>query len=100
MAPIIPQLILTDMQSLFQKIKIARVATVNLGVLRFIGYEESRIMFEERTGKTAREVMIDGQEVRRKLVEMAHGYGLDTSGACLSWKPSEGPAGTLEYFGS
>jgi DNA repair photolyase len=100
MAPIIPQLILTDMRALFQKIKNAGVSTVTLGVLRFIGYEESRIMFEERTGKTAREVLIDSQNVRQKLVDMAHDHGLDTTGACLSWTSREKESKTLEHFGS
>jgi len=100
MAPIIPQVILTDMRSLFQKIKNAGVSTVTLGTLRFIGYEESRIMFEERTGKTAREVLVDGQEVRQNLAEMARDCGLDTSGACLSWSATSDEPATLECFAS
>ena len=40
--------------------------TVTLGILRFIGYEESRIMFEERTGKSAHEVMDEWTGSARK----------------------------------
>ncbi len=100
MAPIVPQLMLENMDALFQKIKHARVSTVTLGVLRFIGYEESRIMFEERTGKSAREVLQRGQEVREHLVERARAIGLDTSGACLAWKEEAIGVGTLDHFSS
>ena len=66
MAPIIPQLILTDMRCAVSKNQKCWSRTVTLGILRFIGYEESRIMFEERTGKSAHEVMESGQEVREQ----------------------------------
>ncbi|MFI5421372.1 MAG: radical SAM protein [Nitrososphaerales archaeon] len=98
MAPIIPQLILEDMDALFQKIKNAGVDTITLGILRFTGYEESRIMFEERTGKSAHEVMQSGQEVREQLKEKAHSYRLDTSGACLSWTEDVTVRSTLDHF--
>jgi DNA repair photolyase len=100
MAPIIPKIILTDMRVLLQRIKNAGVSTVTMGVLRFIGYEESRIMFEERTGQSARDILTDGRAVRQNLADMAREYGLDTTGSCLSWADTGNDIQTLEHFGS
>ena len=98
MAPIVPQLILEDMDALFQKIKNAGVDTVTMGILRFIGYEESRIMFEERTGKSARQILEKSEEIRQQLKEKAHAIGLDTTGACLSWNEQTTEGSTLDHF--
>jgi len=85
MAPVIPQLILQDMDRLFSQLREARVSAVSIGLLRFIGYEDSRMMFEERTGLKASEVSQGGEEVREKLIGLAEKYGIDTSGANLTW---------------
>ena len=85
MAPVIPQLVLPDMDRMFLRMKESSVSTVTIGLLRFIGYEESRKMFEERSGHKASEVSLGGEEVRKKLMALAEKYGIDTSGANLSW---------------
>ncbi|MDA4130062.1 MAG: radical SAM protein [Thaumarchaeota archaeon] len=100
MAPLIPKLILTDLDTLFQRIKASGVSTVTIGVLRFTGYEESRIMFEERTGKISAEVMKDGAVTRQRIVKLAQAHGIDTNGDCLSWKNAENELQSLERFGA
>ncbi|MGH2638801.1 MAG: radical SAM protein [Rhabdochlamydiaceae bacterium] len=89
MAPVIPQLVLQDMNGLFSKLKEVRVSTVSIGLLRFTGYEESRKMFEQRTGQRAAEASLGGNEVIQKLSGLAKRYEIDTTGAGLAWKDEE-----------
>ena len=85
MAPVIPQIILSDIDCLFKKIKEAGVSTVTVGMLRFIGYEESRLMFESRSGWSASEASLGESEIREKVMKVAESYGVDTTGSCLGW---------------
>lgn len=87
MAPIIPSLILTDLDWLFKKFREAHVSTVTLGLLRFNGYEKSKEMFESRSGKSALEVMENGRSIYQEIKAKAESYGLDVSGSRLSWRP-------------
>jgi len=89
MAPIIPKLLLTDLDQLFQRLKNVNVSALTLGLLRFNGYEESKKMFEERSGKTATDMMEDGKSIYQDIRSRAESYGLDVSGESLSWKPTE-----------
>ncbi len=100
MAPIIPSLVLTDLDWLFQRLKDVHVSAVTLGLLRFNGYESSKQMFERRSGKTAEEVMENGRSVYQEITDMAKSHGLDTSGDSLSWSPAEEPESTpsLDIF--
>jgi DNA repair photolyase len=85
MAPIIPSLILSDLDLLFDKLKDAGLATISFGLLRFNGYEKSRQMFEERSGKTSEEVMEGGRSVYQEIKAKAVGHGLDITGYSLVW---------------
>ncbi len=94
MAPIIPKLVLTDLDSLFQKLKDAEVSAVTMGLLRFNGYEESKKMFEERSGKVAEEVMVGGKQIYQEIRSRAESYGLDVTGESLSWRPEDNSSAT------
>jgi len=99
LAPLIPKLILTDLDQLFHRLKEVKVSTVTIGVLRFVGYEQSKQMFEERSGQCVEKLMEGSSTVRQLLVNKANEYGLDTSGSSLSWSPGEdNTALTLESF--
>ena len=99
MAPLIPKLILTDLDQLFSSLKEAAVSTVTVGLLRFIGYEQSKEMFEERSGQSAESVMKGGLTVREQVISKATEYGLDTFGSSLSWSSgSDGAAPRLDSF--
>jgi DNA repair photolyase len=91
MAPIVPTQVLGGVDSLFEKLRAAGVSTVTMGLLRFNGYEKSRQMFEERSGKLASEVMEGGSGVYEQIKAKASSAGLDTSGSPLSWKPGKNP---------
>jgi DNA repair photolyase len=98
MAPIVPSLVLTDLDWLFTRLREARVSALTLGLLRFIGYEKSREMFEERTGKSAEDVMAGGRSVYEEISDKAKNYALDTSGSSLSWSPKEKATPSLDSF--
>lgn len=85
MAPVIPGLIQTDLEGLFDRLKTIGVSTVTVGLLRFIGYEESRIMFESRSNLSANRVMQDGRGVYQQIMQIAATQNIDTSGSCLRW---------------
>jgi DNA repair photolyase len=87
MAPIIPTLILSDLDQLFDKLKEAGLSTISFGLLRFNGYEKSRQMFEERSGRNTLEVMAGGLSVYQEVKAKAMNHGLDTTGSILSWDP-------------
>jgi DNA repair photolyase len=87
MAPVVPKLILTDLDQLFQNLKKAEVSSVAIGLLRFTGYEQSKQMFEERSGHDSERLIESGSFVRQQIVRKANEYGLDTSGSSLSWSP-------------
>ncbi len=99
MAPLIPKLILTDLDSLFRSLKEVEVSSVTVGLLRFVGYEQSKQMFEERSGQSAEKLMEGGSTVRQQVISKATEYGLDTSGSSLCWSPGDDDAApTLDNF--
>ena len=96
MAPIIPQLVLTDIERLFSRLEESRVSTVVIGLLRFEGYRESKEMFERFTGRASSEMFQGSKEVLEQIISTAQHHGIDTSGACLSF--NEEPTSTLDKF--
>jgi len=101
LAPIIPKLILlNDMKWLFKELRDAGVSAVSVGLLRFIGYEESRMMFEQKSGLSASEVMAGGNEVHQEVSRLARYYGLDGCDSVLGWrdKVEEKRKCTLDNF--
>ncbi len=89
MAPIIPTLILNDLDQLFDKLKGAGLSTISFGLLRFNGYEKSRQMFEERSGRNVLEIMAGSQSVYQEVKAKAMSHGLETTGLILSWDPGD-----------
>jgi DNA repair photolyase len=85
LAPIAPQILLSNFEWLFKRLKGAKVSAVSLGMLRFVGYEASRTMFEERTGVDSRKVLEDGVRIIGELRELAQSNGLDTSCSSLNY---------------
>jgi DNA repair photolyase len=86
LAPIAPQIRLTNFEWLFRRLKEARISAVSLGMLRFIGYEASRLMFEERTGVDSKKILENGSRIISDLRELAQLNGLDTSCSSLNYQ--------------
>ena len=79
MAPIIPRLILTDLEALIGRLREAGVSMVTPGLLRFEWYEESRRMFEGVTGEAWTNFLEDGGPTLHRIRELIKTYGLDGS---------------------
>ncbi len=76
MAPIIPRLILTDLEALMRKLREAGVSMVMPGLLRFQWYEESRRMFEGVTGEAWTNFLEDGGPTLERIRELIKTHGL------------------------
>ena len=79
MAPIIPRLILTDLEALIGKLREAGVSMVMPGLLRFQWYEESRRMFEGVTGESWTSSLEGSEPTLERIKELIRSYGLDES---------------------
>ncbi len=86
LAPIVPQIITSDLDWLFEQLSGSGVSALSPGLLRFVGYEESRVMFEERTGQNASNALIDGPSVMKEIMALAEHHNLDTSCSALNWR--------------
>ena len=87
MAPIIPQLILTDIEELIKKLREAGVSVVIPGLLRFQWYEESRKMFEGVTGEAWTNFLEDSGPTLEMIKELIRVYGLDDSSDLFNYNP-------------
>ena len=88
LAPVIPGIILTDLESLFQELKDAGVRSVSFGILRFAGYEESKSMFEEAAGFTADEALSGREELVAKLSTLIEKFGMQADDTIMNWSSS------------
>jgi DNA repair photolyase len=74
LAPVIPGIMMVDLEGLFEELSAAGVKSVSYGILRFAGYEESKKMFEAASGKTAAEATEGRDDVAAKLAGLARRY--------------------------
>jgi DNA repair photolyase len=88
LAPIIPRLNLTDLDALIRRLGDIGVSAVMPGLLRFQGYEESKIMFENTTGRTTSELLIGGREILTRINEIIKRHNLDDSDLFI-WREVE-----------
>jgi DNA repair photolyase len=98
MAPIVPRMILDDVDTLLGKLKASGVACVTVGMLRFIGYEESRIMFEERSKVKAANVMLGEDQIREQISKLVSFHGLDNTESVLEWNGRTSKSVSLDNF--
>jgi len=86
MAPIIPQLLLTDIEGLILRLRDSGVRAVMPGLLRFQWYEESREMFEGVTGRPWTDFLLESGPTMTKIKDLLRSHDLDNSGALFDWK--------------
>jgi DNA repair photolyase len=98
MAPIVPQMILDDVDALLGRLKDCGVACVTMGMLRFIGYEDSRIMFEERAKVKATNVMLGEYQIRDDISRLVSLHGLDKAESVLEWRGRTSKSLSLDNF--
>jgi DNA repair photolyase len=98
LAPIIPGIILVDMDELFEELSIAGVSSVSFGVLRFAGYEESRLMFEATAGMTTSEALSGRDRVIARLSNLVRQYSMVPKDEMHEWRPNDQSAPSLDSF--
>lgn len=86
LAPVIPGLVMVDLEELFEELSEAGVGSVSYSVLRFEGYEESRRLFEETARMSTSEALVGREEVSAKLSSLVAKYGMQHSHE-TEWKP-------------
>jgi len=98
LAPVIPGIMMVDLEKLFEDMRDARVSSVSFGILRFTGYEESKRMFEETARMSAAEALVGREEVVARLSDLVRRYGMEPRDDRYEWKPNTGDAPSLDSF--
>lgn len=87
LAPVIPGMMLVDLEKLFEDLRDAGVSWVSFGTLRFTGYEESRRMFEEAAQMTTTEALAGRDEAVERLSDLIRQFGMERTTGEDWWKP-------------
>jgi DNA repair photolyase len=96
LAPVIPGIMMVDLDCLLAELRDARVSWVSFGILRFTGYEESKAMFEAAAGMSTAKALTGRDDVVAKLSSLVREYGMEPKDEMSGWKP-EGPI-SLDSF--
>ena len=97
LAPVIPGIIMVDLDRLFEDLNVAGVSSVSFGLLRFAGHEESRGLFEDTAGMSVAEAMAGREEVVARLSGLVRRYGMEPTDD-EGWKPDARDALSLDGF--
>lgn len=98
LAPVIPGMVMVEFDELFRELSEAGVQSVGFGVLRFAGYEASRMMFEAATGMSAAEALEGREALVAKLSDLVRRYGMEPKDDTTEWRNySDGPV-SLDSF--
>jgi DNA repair photolyase len=76
LAPVIPGIVMVDLDRLFEDLREAGVSWVGFAVLRFAGYDESRTMFEEASGVSFTQALEGRDELVARLSGLVRRYGM------------------------
>ncbi len=93
LAPVIPGIVMVDLDRLFEDMSDAGVSSVSFGILRFTGYEESRKMFEEAAQMSTAEALVGREDVVARLSDLVRRFGMDADDS-FEWRmdPSDSPS--------
>src|SRR5712692_156962 len=91
LAPVIPGIVMVDLDRLFEDLNDAGVSRVSFGVLRFAGYEESRKMFEAVADMTTAEALEGRDDLVARLSDLINRHGMQSSMEASDWKAVDEP---------
>ncbi len=77
LAPVIPGIVMLDLEGLFEDLKTAGVSEVRFGLLRFAGYEESKRMFEDSAGIEFEAAIAGWEELEERLSSLIRRHGME-----------------------
>ena len=86
LAPVIPGIMMVDLEELFEELHWAGVRSVTYGVLRFPGYQESRKLFEETARMSTSGALAGREEVIAKLSDLVAKHQMRHEDD-MEWKP-------------
>lgn len=95
-APVIPGLMMVDLDKVFEEFGRVGVSEVSFGVLRFSGYEASREMFEKSAGVGFAEALAGREDTVKKLSDLVRKHGMEHNDAA-DWKDEPGET-TLDTY--
>ena len=98
LAPVIPGIILIDFDELFEELSSAGVLSVSFNMLRFVGYEESRLMFEATAAMGAAEALAGREQMIAKLSKLVRQYSMVPKDEKLEWRPDAQSPPSLDRF--
>ena len=76
LAPVVPGIVMVDLEKLFEDLSAAGVTSLSFGILRFAGYEESRRKFEGMSGVSFAEALAGRDEMVARLSDLVRRYGM------------------------
>ncbi len=97
LAPVIPGIMMVDLDQLFEDLSDAGVSSVSFGILRFTGYEESKKMFEEAAQMSTAEALLGREDVVARLSDLVKRYGMESMDD-TNWKPDTTASPSLDSF--
>lgn len=98
LAPVIPGIMMVDLDELFEDLSDAGVSSVSFGILRFTGYEESKKMFEEAAQMSTAEALVGREDVVARLTDLVRRYGMEPTDGSSEWKPDPSDLQSLDTF--
>jgi DNA repair photolyase len=98
LAPVIPGIVLIDLEELFEELGSAGVSSVSFGVLRFAGYEESRLMFEATAAMGTNEALVGREQIVAKLSKLVRQHSMVPKDEMPEWRPDAQSPPSLDSF--
>ncbi|HEV2138333.1 MAG TPA: radical SAM protein [Nitrososphaerales archaeon] len=97
LAPVVPGIMMIDLDKLFEDLSDAGVSSVSFGILRFTGYEESKRMFEQAAHMSTAEALVGREDVVARLSDLVKRYGMESMDD-TKWKPDASASPSLDSF--
>jgi DNA repair photolyase len=90
MAPLVPGMMGIELRDTIGKLRRAGVSVVRAGILRFQGYQESKVMFEKATGIDASRLTAGWEETMDEVRGLIEEFGFEKREDFFEWKPDGG----------
>jgi DNA repair photolyase len=98
LAPVIPGIMMIDLDQLFEELSDAGVSSVSFGILRFTGYEESKKMFEEAAQMSTAKTLVGRDGIVARLSDIVKRYEMESTDDSTGWKSNKSNLPSLDTF--
>jgi DNA repair photolyase len=97
LAPVVPGLVMVDLEELFEELRDVGVRSLSYGVLRFAGYEESRKLFEQTAHMSTSEALARRDDVVTQLESLVAKFEMRRTDDMV-WRPDTPDSPSLDSF--